>query len=142
MEDTLRKQQKTIEEQQKTIEELKEQIRNQVAVEKPKAVVAASDLEKQKPSGITGLFGGSAMSNPNISLVLNTYGYSSNLTKDDLKNRGIPGYTTDGIDRRNGFNLDSAELAITTSPTWRTHRIGAPSSTINRSISSRLKSTP
>ncbi|MCX5841174.1 MAG: hypothetical protein NTY16_06935, partial [Deltaproteobacteria bacterium] len=125
MEETLKKQQKTIEEQQKIIGELKDQIRTQIATEKqetivvepekqkPTAAVAeSSEPEKQKPAGITGLFGGSAMSNPNISLVLNTYAYSSSLTNDELKNRGIRGYTMEGIDRRNGFNLDSAELAI------------------------------
>ena len=125
MEETLKKQQKTIEEQQKIIGELKDQIRTQIATEKQKTTIvepeklkSAADVaelsepEKQKPAGITGLFGGSAMSNPNISLVLNTYAYSSSLTNDELKNRGIRGYTTEGIDRRNGFNLDSAELAI------------------------------
>jgi len=115
MEETLKKQQKTIEEQQKIIGELKDQIKTQIATEKqkPTAVIAeSSEPGKQKPAGITGLFGGSAMSNPNISLVLNTYAYSSSLTNDELKNRGIRGYTTEGIDRRNGFNLDSAELAI------------------------------
>ncbi|HYA14899.1 MAG TPA: type I restriction-modification enzyme R subunit C-terminal domain-containing protein [Syntrophales bacterium] len=110
MEETLKKQQKTIEEQQKVIEELKDQIRTQVAAEKEK--VAVTEPETQKPAGLTGLFGSSVMSNPNISLVLNAYDYSSNLTTDELKNRGIPGYTTEGIDRRNGFNLDSAELGI------------------------------
>jgi uncharacterized coiled-coil protein SlyX len=86
MEETLKKQQKTIEEQQKIIGELKDQIRTQIATEKQKTTIvepeklkSAADVaelsepEKQKPAGITGLFGGSAMSNPNISLVLNTY---------------------------------------------------------------------
>ena len=54
----------------------------------------------------------SALSNPNISMVFNTYAYSSNLTTDEIRNRGIAGYTTTGLDRRNGFNLDAAELAI------------------------------
>ncbi len=112
MEETLKRQQKTIEEQQKIIEELKDQIKTQIAAEKPKTAVATTEPETQKPGGTTGLFGGSALSNPNISLVLNTYAYSSNLTNDELKNRAIRGYTTDGIDRKNGFNLDSAELAI------------------------------
>ena len=112
MEETLREQQRTIEAQQKIIEELKDQIKTQVAAEKPKTTVSTTEPETQKPAGTTGLFGGSALSNPNISLVFNTYAYSSNLTNDELKNRAIRGYTTDGIDRKNGFNLDSAELAI------------------------------
>jgi hypothetical protein len=110
MEDTLKKQQRTIEQQQQIIEELKVQIKAQSATEK--AQVVAAKPEPVKPTGITGLFGGSALSNPNISAVLNTYGYSSNLTNDELSRRGIFGYTTEGIDRKNGFNLDSAELAI------------------------------
>lgn len=66
----------------------------------------------QKSAGKTGIFGGSALSNPNISVILNTYAYGSNLSDTELTNRGIPGYTTEGMDRRNGFNLDSAEVAI------------------------------
>jgi hypothetical protein len=112
MEETLKTQQKTIEEQQKIIEELKHQIRTQIAAEKPKTVAAATEPEPQKPAGTTGLFGGSALSNPNISAVFNGYAYSSNLTNDELKNRAVRWYTTDGIDRKNGFNLDSVELAI------------------------------
>ncbi len=110
MEETLKKQQRTIEQQQQMIEELKDQIRGQAATEKEKVVVAQP--EPLKPTGKTGLFGGSALSNPNISVILNTYGYSSNLTNDQLSNRGIPGYTTEWIDRKNGFNLDAAELVI------------------------------
>jgi hypothetical protein len=58
------------------------------------------------------LFGGSAFTNPNISLILDTFAYASNLSNDELANRGIPGFTTQGLDQRNGFNLDSAELFL------------------------------
>ncbi len=112
MEETLKKQQQTIEAQQKIIEELKDQIRIQIAAEKQTIPTATTEPATQKPAGTTGVFGGSALSNPNISMVLNTYAYSSNLTNDELRNRGVRGYTTDGIDRKNGFNLDSAEIAI------------------------------
>jgi hypothetical protein len=112
MEDMLVKQQKTIEEQQKMIEVLKDQLRTETAAEKPMAAVVEHEPEMQKPAGITGLFGVSAMSNPNISAVLNTYAYSSSLTNDELRNRGISGYTTEGISKKNGFNLDSAEFAV------------------------------
>ena len=71
MEETLKRQQKTIEEQQKIIEELKDQIKTQITAEKPKTAVATTEPETQKPGGTTGLFGGSALSNPNISLVFN-----------------------------------------------------------------------
>jgi hypothetical protein len=134
MEAMLKKQQQTIEEQQRTIEVLESRIggRTMTGTEKtaeeaprperigkirlqgePGAVTeTAPAAEAKKPSGITGLFGGSALSNPNISLVLNTFAYSSNLKNEALDSRGIPGYTTEGIERKNGFNLESAELFL------------------------------
>lgn len=60
----------------------------------------------------TQLFGGSAFTNPNISLILDSYGYSSNLTNDELTNRGMPGLTTQGLDQARGFNLRAAELFL------------------------------
>lgn len=59
-----------------------------------------------------GFFGGSSLTNPNISLVLNTFGYSSNLDEEELQGRGIPGFTTSGLEQRRGFNLAEAELVI------------------------------
>jgi uncharacterized coiled-coil protein SlyX len=110
LEETLKKQEETIKTQQIMINELKEQVKkNEVAII-PETKEMPPEIKKEtKP---TGMFGGSAMSNPNISLVLNTYASSSNLTTDELKNRGISGYTTEGFDRHNGFNLDAAELAF------------------------------
>ena len=111
LEDVLKKQAETIKAQQIMIDDLKAQINK-------KTEVAAAPESKEKPAEVqpvqkaAGLFGGAAMSNPNISLVLNTYGYSSNLTTEEVRNRGIAGYTTRGIDRRNGFNLEAAELAL------------------------------
>lgn len=96
LEDASKAQSNTIEDQQRVIEGLKTGAQPQI----------------QGPSGITGLFGGSSLANPNISLILNTFLYSSNLNDDELKNRGIPGYKGGGIENRNGFNLDSAELFI------------------------------
>lgn len=87
LEETVKKQEKIIEQQQKTID----------------ALPSASPQ-----SG--GLFGGSSLTNPNISVVLNTFLYSSNLKNEELEQRGIPGFTTAGIERRRGFNLDAAEL--------------------------------
>ncbi|HVO67613.1 MAG TPA: hypothetical protein VMT12_14145 [Syntrophales bacterium] len=110
MEETLRKQEETIKEQQKIINELKDQIKTVKIMEIPKGEEKPSAVQKEAKA--TGLFGGSAMSNPNISMVLNTYAYSSNLTTDEIRSRGIQGYTTEGINRRNGFNFDSAEFAI------------------------------
>ncbi|MEN6321163.1 MAG: hypothetical protein ABFD82_20780 [Syntrophaceae bacterium] len=110
MEETLKKQEETIKEQQKIINELKEQIGTEMVAPIPE--IDKKQPEVQKEAKATGLFGGSFMTNPNISLVLNTYAYSSNLRNDEIRNRGIQGYTQEGIDRRNGFNLDAAELYI------------------------------
>jgi hypothetical protein len=110
LEEALKKQEETIKAQQIMINELKEQIKKDEVAVIPESVEKPPEIKKETKA--TGLFGGSAMSNPNISMVLNTYAYSSNLTTDELKNRGISGYTTEGINRRNGFNLDAAELAF------------------------------
>jgi hypothetical protein len=110
LEEALKKQEETIKAQQIMINELKEQIKKDEVAIIPENKEQPTEIKKETKA--TGLFGGSALSNPNISMVLNTYAYSSNLTTDELKNRGISGYTTEGIDRRNGFNLDSAELAF------------------------------
>lgn len=96
LEDASNIQSKAIEEQQRVIERLKTETQPQT----------------QAPSGITGLFGGSSLANPNLSLILNTFLYSSSLNDDELKNRGVPGYKIGGIEKRNGFNLDSAEMFI------------------------------
>jgi hypothetical protein len=106
LEESLKSQQQTIEEQQKTIDTLKTQA-NQKSDQSPPATASTSSSPKA-----SGLFGGSAFTNPNISLILDTFYYASNLTNDELANQGIPGFTTQGLDQRNGFNLDSAELFI------------------------------
>ena len=69
LEETLKNQQTTIEEQQKLIEQLREEL----ATVKKQEVTAISEKpaetkEGQKTSGISGLFGGSWMTNPYISL--------------------------------------------------------------------------
>lgn len=65
----------------------------------------AKDASSQKASG---LFGGSAFTNPNISLILDAFYYASNLTNDELANQGIPGFTTQGLDQRNGLYRSKA----------------------------------
>ena len=66
--------------------------------------------EPQKTAKATGLFGGSSSMNPNISLILNTYAYASSLSTEEVRSRSLAGYTREGLDRRNGFNLDAGEL--------------------------------
>jgi hypothetical protein len=110
LEETLQSQQKTIEEQQKVINEL----RNELS-ESGKEVASQPEekpVEEAKSQKATGLFGSSVLTNPNISLILNTFAYSSNLKEEELETRNIPGYTTEGIENRNGFNLESAELFL------------------------------
>ncbi len=110
LEETLLQQGKTIEEQRKVIIELKEELRNTRTEET--AGTEKKPIEEPKAQKATGLFGASALTNPNISLVLNTFAYSSNLNKKELELRNIPGYTAAGIENRKGFNLDSAELFL------------------------------
>src|SRR4029077_3550187 len=63
-------------------------------------------------SKLNGLFGGSLMSNPYISLVLDAKRYVSTLQNSALNRRGVTGLTTDSRGLRNGFNVDAAELFI------------------------------
>lgn len=106
LEDHSTGQEKKIEEQQSTIDSLKEEIARQKEQESRQRSQSDSSQYSTK---VSGFFGGSFLSNPNISLLLDTFVYSSNLKDDELKNRGIPGYTTQGLERRNGFNLGAAE---------------------------------
>jgi hypothetical protein len=110
LEQELNRQSTTIQEQRKLIEELKQKVSEQPAE-------AARKLEEASPqdtggSKLSGLFGGSLMSNPYISVILDAKGYVSNLKNSQLETRGVPGYTTEGLGLRNGFNVDAAELMI------------------------------
>jgi hypothetical protein len=70
------------------------------------------------PPQPSGFFGGSAFTNPYISLVTDVTGYSSNLNNGQLANRGIPGFIASPNAQgqppahTNGFDLDYAELGI------------------------------
>jgi hypothetical protein len=97
-----------IREQQKTIESLKEELAGQMGQE-------SRQKAKESPTpaaGVSGFFGGNALTNPNISLVLDTFAHTSDLKDDELESLGIPGFTTNGLEQRNGFNLRAAELFI------------------------------
>jgi hypothetical protein len=108
LENAIKSQTKTIEEQQKTIEGLKEEI-NKQTVQEPQQ---KSQEESSLSAKVSGFFGGSVLTNPNISLLLDTFYHESNLKNDELETRGIPGYTTSGVEQRNGFNLRAAELFL------------------------------
>lgn len=107
LENSLKTQGKTIEEQQKVIDDLRDELEKQKNQEPQQKTGEDSSSSK-----VSGFFGGSSLANPNLSLLLSTFAYGSNLADEELKKRGIPGFTTQGIDRRKGFNLDSAELSI------------------------------
>jgi hypothetical protein len=120
LEETVKQQGNTIEEQQKVIDELREELKKAKQKEIAKTTENAPEEKptEEKSLKFTGLFGGSNLANPNISLILNTFGYTSNLKQSELNTRGIPGYYTNGdfikdnIANTKGFNLDSAELGL------------------------------
>jgi len=106
LEKALNEQAKVIEEQQKTINELKEQMKTeQVKTAQPEDISTLA-------SKVTGLFGGALMTNPYLSVVLDAKGYVSNLKNNALRNRGIPGFTSEGQELKNGFNTDGAEIFL------------------------------
>ena len=106
LEETIKQQGKTIDEQQQTIKELKEEPGRERKEET--VTIGEKPIPGSKAQKPTGLFGASILSNPNISLLLDTFVYTSNLKDDELKDRGIPGFTTLGKDARHGFNLGAA----------------------------------
>jgi uncharacterized coiled-coil protein SlyX len=110
LEETIKQQGKTIEEQQMVIKELREALKKNKQKEVVKTEEQPVDVEKSQKA--TGLFGASNLMNPNISLILDTFGYTSNLKQSELENRGIPGYTDEGLPYRKGVNLESAELFL------------------------------
>jgi hypothetical protein len=116
LEEIVRKQSQTIKEQQEVIDKLQRPKEAQPkaeekVVEEAKAAEEAKQAEETKPAGgVLGLFGGSFMTNPYISLVLDTYYYNSSLSNGELQSSGIPGFTTIGLDREHGFNLREVEL--------------------------------
>lgn len=97
-----------IRQQQQTIELLKEDL----AMQKNQAVPAPAAASATPPAASGGFFGGSALGNPNLSLVLDTFAHVSDRTDDELEGRGIPGFTTNGLEQHKGFNLRAAELYI------------------------------
>ena len=109
LEQELNRQSATIQEQRKLIEELKRKISEQPVESIPNTGTVTQDTGGSKFSG---LFGGSLMSNPYISVILDAKGYVSNQKNSELATRGVPGYTTEGHGLRNGFNVDAAELMI------------------------------
>ena len=121
LEDTTKAQQQKIEEQQRLIDELKSSpgganapgAAGTAATPAPGVPGQAGGTGQQGTAAkVTGIFGGSAMTNPYLSLIVNTFFYGSNMTQTELDSRTIPGYTNVPVGVHKGFNLESAELMI------------------------------
>ncbi len=115
LEQALKQQRKTIEEQQQLIGQLKEElsaVRQKVAVKDEQAAQQAAGHSPALTSRVSALFGGSFMTNPYISFVLNSNFYSSSTDERKLSTRGIPGYSTLGFDQKKGFNISEGELFL------------------------------
>lgn len=126
LENALKSQAKTIEEQQKTIDELRQQMKTeqmkteQIKTEQTETEQTETEQVKttqsedisQLASKVTGLFGGALMTNPYMSVVLDAKGYASNLKNSALNKRGVPGFTSETVGLKNGFNTDGAEFFV------------------------------
>jgi hypothetical protein len=121
LEDTTKAQQQKIEEQQRLIDELKSSLGGASAPAAAETIArptpgdpgqAATPVAEGTAAKLTGIFGGSAMTNPYLSLIVNTFFYGSNLKQTELDSKAIPGFTNVPVGVHKGFNLDSAELFI------------------------------
>ncbi len=110
LEDRSAGQEKKIEEQRQLIKELSDALGASKQEVPPSS---GGSTPAQDTGKLTGLFGGSAFTNPYISLVVNTFFYSSSRKQEELDARIIPGFTNQVSENRNkGFNFDSAELFL------------------------------
>ncbi|MCM8759678.1 MAG: hypothetical protein NC906_07930 [Candidatus Omnitrophica bacterium] len=110
LEEKLKIQQEIIQKQQTIIQQLQEelqQIKAQAVSEKPPA-----QPEEKPVYASGGLFGAASAYNPNISLILDTFGYSTNLKEDELENWNIPGFIKEGLHHQKGMNIHAAELYL------------------------------
>src|SRR5512132_3466365 len=122
LEEAARVQQRKIEEQQRLIDELKSSLPGGAGAPGAAGMpVRPAPAEPGQAAGFgqegtaakaTGLFGGSAMTNPYLSLIVNTFFYHSGFSQAELDSRTIPGFTNVPLGTRKGFNLESAELFL------------------------------
>lgn len=121
LEDTTKAQQQKIEEQQRLIDELNASLGGASTPGVAETAARPTPGEPAQAAGpgqegttakLTGIFGGSAMTNPYLSLIVNTFFYHSGLSQPGLDSRTIPGFTNVPLGPRRGFNLESAELMI------------------------------
>lgn len=114
LEDKIDKQSQIISNQQKIIDALKveiEALKKETKTSSPPLQEAPKTANEEEITlKSSGLYGSSSLMNPNISVVVNTFAYSSNLKKRELDSRCLEGFTTEHSEMQKGFNLDSAEL--------------------------------
>jgi hypothetical protein len=121
LEDTTKVQQQKIEEQQRLIDELNASLGGASTPDTAETAARPTPGEPAQVAGpgqegttarLTGIFGGSAMTNPYLSLIVNTFFYHSGLSRQELDSRTVPGFTNVPVGVHQGFNLESAELFI------------------------------
>ena len=105
LEKKVQEQQKTIDEQQKVIE----QLRDEMGMQPLHRQYAGEGDHAEAESG-SATVDETFFKKLNISLIVDTYAYVSTLTDRELENSSIPGFTTTGLEQREGFNLRAAEL--------------------------------
>jgi hypothetical protein len=107
LEERSRAQEEQIAEQRKRIQTLEE---SRETAPPPETAPAREDGSISAKA--TGLFGGSFMTNPYISLIVNAFYYGSNLSQEELDSRTVPGFSSVPLATDKGFNLESAELML------------------------------
>lgn len=107
LEKKVQEQQNTIDAQQKVIEQLRHEIDTQ-----PMHGQHAGEEDHAEAEHGGSSFDETLSKKLNISLILDTYAYVSNLNDRELERRSIPGFTTTGLEQREGFNLRAAELIL------------------------------
>jgi hypothetical protein len=124
LEEALKKQQKMMEEQQGLINRLKEEALEAIRRAPEKAEESVSlDPKKEKDNStggkgeslkVSGAFGGffKNLKNPALTFTLNSFYYTSSLNERQLKNRGITGFSSIGLDQTKGFNIDEGSISV------------------------------
>ena len=105
LEKKVQEQQNTIDEQQKVIEQLRDGIGKQPLHRQHAGEGDHAEAESGSATVDEALF-----KKLNISLIVDTYAYVSSLNDRELESSSIPGFTTTGLEQREGFNLRAAEL--------------------------------
>jgi hypothetical protein len=127
IEESIQKQQELLKDQQKALEDLRDQAKQGGRPAEGKETSSSPSRDYRLDDRSRGIYLKSAspitpysltqqttpsLMNPAISVILDTFYYNSNLSKEELESREIPGYARAEEPFTKGFNLRSAELAI------------------------------